>query len=72
MAVKEYVSESLGITIKVDLELCNGASECIEICPTDVYELQDGKAVAVNIDDCTECCLCVDACPQKALVHSSC
>ncbi|WP_096205964.1 4Fe-4S binding protein [Candidatus Methanoperedens nitratireducens] len=25
-----------------------------------------------RIDDCIECCACVDACPTKAIKHSSC
>jgi NAD-dependent dihydropyrimidine dehydrogenase PreA subunit len=70
--VKTYESETLGITIKVNYDLCTGAAECVEVCPTDVYELVDEKATAPNIEECTECCLCVDACPEKAIKHSSC
>ena len=70
--VKTYTSEALGCTIKINYDLCNGAAECVEVCPTDVYELVGDKATAPNIDECTECCLCVDACPQDAIKHSSC
>ena len=32
------------------------------MCPTEVYELVDGKSTAPNIDECIECCACVEAC----------
>jgi NAD-dependent dihydropyrimidine dehydrogenase PreA subunit len=32
----------------------------------------EGKAVPVRINECIECCQCVDACPRRAIVHSSC
>jgi ferredoxin-like protein FixX len=53
--VKTYTSESLGITIRINYDLCTGAAACVDECPTDVYELVDGKATAPNIDECTEC-----------------
>ncbi len=71
MAVKEYESD-LGFKILVDQDKCEGIGNCIEECPTDVYELQDNKAVPVRIDECVECCLCVDACPTGAIEHTSC
>ncbi|MFQ6056471.1 MAG: ferredoxin family protein [Methanosarcinales archaeon] len=70
MVVKIYNSGD--ITIKIDYDKCVGHGECVEICPVDVYELVDGKSTAPNIDECTECCLCVDACPENAIEHNSC
>ncbi len=60
------------MTIKVDYDKCDGTATCVEDCPTDVYELEDGKAVAPRVDDCIECCLCVESCPNDAIEHSSC
>jgi len=70
--IKEFVSSSGDITIKIDYDKCNGSAKCIEDCPVDVYELVDGKAVASKIDDCIECCICVSSCPNGAIEHSSC
>jgi NAD-dependent dihydropyrimidine dehydrogenase PreA subunit len=28
--------------------------------------------VPVNIDECIECCACVENCPEGAIEHSSC
>ena len=70
MVVKEFKSEA--VTIKVDFDKCNGCGECVEVCPAEVYELEDEKAHANNVEECTECCACVEACPEDAIEHSSC
>ena len=70
MAVKEWKSEA--VTIRVDCDKCTGRGECVDSCPGEVYDLVDGKAVAARIDDCIECCTCVEVCPEKAIEHSSC
>lgn len=72
MAVKKYTNSDGSFTIEVDQELCDAQEDCINVCPTSVYDLVEGKAVPVRIDECIECCQCVDACPRKAIVHSSC
>ncbi len=59
-------------TIEIDKEKCDGCGECVEICPTQVYELKKGKAMPANAQECIECCACVEACPQNAITHSSC
>lgn len=64
--------ESNRVTITVDYDRCTGSGGCVEICPTSVYELQEGKSVPVNIDACTECCACIEGCPENAIEHSSC
>ena len=70
MAIKTWRSDA--VTIKVDYATCAGHAECAENCPGEVYDIQDGKAVAARIDDCVECCTCVAVCPENAIEHSSC
>ena len=70
MAVKKYEGPSW--TIEIDEELCNADGECVNVCPTNVFEIQGGKSKAIRVADCIECCACVDACPVKAIKHSSC
>ncbi len=37
--------------------------ECAEVCPTDVFEVEDGELTIVNLEECTLCNACVEACP---------
>jgi Fe-S-cluster-containing hydrogenase component 2 len=32
----------------VDEEKCAGCEECVDVCPVEVFEMQDGKSVPVN------------------------
>jgi NAD-dependent dihydropyrimidine dehydrogenase PreA subunit len=67
---RTWKTETYKITI--DYDACNGNGTCVEVCPTEVYELAHDKAVPVGIDKCIECCACVDNCPQQAITHTSC
>ncbi len=60
------------ITISIDYDRCTGSGECAKICPTNVYEVVAGKSVVINIDECIECCACVENCPAEAIEHTSC
>lgn len=70
MDIKTWQSEV--VTIKVDYDKCEGHGECVDSCPSDVYELDNDKTVPVNINDCIECCTCVEVCPEGAIDHSAC
>ena len=51
----------------VDHEKCTGCGECVEICPVEVYELQDEKSVPVLAEECTGCESCIEVCEQEAI-----
>lgn len=70
MDIKTWKSDA--IEIRVDYDRCTGQGECVDVCPSEVYELQDGKTVPARVEDCIECCGCVDACPEIAIIHSAC
>ena len=53
--------------VTVDPDKCIGDEECIEVCPVDVYEIQDGKAVPVKADECLGCECCLDVCEYEAI-----
>ena len=53
--------------VTVDPEKCVGDEECVEVCPVDVYEMQDGKAVPVNGEECLGCESCIEVCENDAI-----
>jgi len=54
-------------TIEIDVEKCIGRGDCVDVCPVDVYEMQDEKSVPVNAEECIGCESCVEACEQEAI-----
>ena len=57
--------------VEINLDLCVGAAECVNICPSGVYSLSDGKVTAENIGGCIQCMACQDSCPNNALLNHS-
>jgi NAD-dependent dihydropyrimidine dehydrogenase PreA subunit len=53
--------------IKIDLEKCTGCGTCVDVCPSGVYEIKEGKSVAVNPDACLLCKACEIQCPNNAI-----
>ncbi|MEE8358198.1 MAG: 4Fe-4S binding protein [Candidatus Hydrothermarchaeales archaeon] len=60
------------VKIEIDNDKCDGCGECVDICPSEVYEIKDNKSVVINLDECIECCSCVEVCPTEAITHESC
>ncbi|OPY50200.1 MAG: DNA-directed RNA polymerase subunit D [Methanosaeta sp. PtaU1.Bin060] len=46
---------------------CDGCGKCIEVCPRDVLALEEGRAKATNILECSLCKLCIEECEAGAL-----
>ncbi len=55
------------VKIEIDHEKCTGCGTCVDVCPSGVYEIRDGKSVAVNIDECLVCRACESQCPEGAI-----
>jgi NAD-dependent dihydropyrimidine dehydrogenase PreA subunit len=53
--------------IEVDEEKCIGCGDCVDICPVDVYEMQDKRSVPVNEGECIGCESCIEVCEQDAI-----
>ena len=55
------------VQIAVDREKCKGCEECVEVCTVQVFRVEDGKSVPVNVDLCIGCETCVQVCKEKAI-----
>ena len=58
----------MGWSVTVDADKCVACGECVDVCPVEVYEMQDGKSVPVHEDECLGCESCVEVCDQKAII----
>ena len=52
---------------KVDLDKYTGCGTCADVCPSEVFDIEDDKSIVARPDDCTECESCVDECPEEAI-----
>ena len=57
----------MGYEVVVDPDKCEGCEECVEVCPADVFEMQDDKSVPVNAEECLGCESCIEVCDQEAV-----
>lgn len=55
--------------VEIDLDLCAGSGECVEVCPAQVYDIIDGKVTADDIAECIECGACQGVCPYNAILN---
>ncbi len=53
--------------VTVDNDKCIGCGECVDVCPVEVYELQNEKSVPVNAEECVGCESCIEVCEQEAI-----
>ena len=58
------------VTLKLDIELCNGCATCTIVCPHGVFTLVDKHARIGERDACMECGACGLNCASGAItVH---
>jgi NAD-dependent dihydropyrimidine dehydrogenase PreA subunit len=55
------------VTLHLEPEKCTGCRMCINVCPHEVFELRDRKAMIADRDRCMECGACVRNCPAGAI-----
>ena len=54
-------------SIRMLPEKCTGCGMCLEVCPHNVFVLQDKRAVITDRDGCMECGACALNCKFGAL-----
>lgn len=53
--------------VLVDTGKCTGCGECVDVCPVEVYEMENGKSSPVNAGECIGCETCVEVCEFNAI-----
>lgn len=59
------------VTLRYDPDLCNGCRRCIDVCPHQVFDMQEKRARIVLEDACMECGACSLNCEPGALSVNS-
>ena len=54
-------------SLELSQERCTGCGMCLEVCPHEVFILDNKKAVILDKDRCMECGACVTNCAFAAL-----
>ncbi|MDR2727457.1 MAG: ferredoxin family protein [Deltaproteobacteria bacterium] len=57
----------MGWTVTVEHDKCTACGECVDVCPVEVYEIQDGKSVPMHEEECLGCESCVEVCEANAI-----
>ena len=54
-------------SVEVNAEKCVCCGECVDVCPVEVFDLQDEKSVPVNAEECLGCESCIEVCEEEAI-----
>ena len=57
----------MGFVVTLNREKCTGCEECLEVCSSGVFEMQNGRAVPANAKECIGCESCIEVCEQDAI-----
>ncbi len=58
-------------TLKLDAQKCSGCGMCLDVCPQEVFVLENKLARIIDLDACMECGACAINCPEGALTVKS-
>ena len=55
------------MSISIDPARCIGCGSCMEVCPGNLLQLRQGRAVIRDARDCWGCTACMKVCPVSAI-----
>ena len=55
------------VTLELDVDKCVGCRMCTQVCPHEVFVMEDGKAQIAERDACMECGACARNCQAEAI-----
>ncbi len=56
--------------IEIDQDACDASEECeecVEVCPVDILEIEDGELIVTDVEKCKLCKACVEACGKDVI-----
>lgn len=56
------------VTLQLEENKCTGCGMCLEVCPHEVFKMNDAHVVIQNRDACMECGACSRNCPFGAIL----
>ena len=65
----KYISSV--IKLELDQDKCIGCGMCVNVCPHNVFEMENKKAKIINKDLCMECGACRKNCPAMAIEENN-
>jgi NAD-dependent dihydropyrimidine dehydrogenase PreA subunit len=54
--------------VTVDAGKCDGCEECVNICPSEVFQIVEEKSDPYQTSECAYCLSCIEACPNSAII----
>lgn len=55
------------VTLKLDASQCTGCGLCVQVCPHNVFAMENHRARIVDLDACMECGACAINCADSAI-----
>ncbi len=55
------------VTLEYNAELCTGCRRCVEVCPHQVFAIENKRAAITDRDRCMECGACALNCEAGAI-----
>lgn len=52
---------------RIDSKKCKKHAECVDVCPVDVFEVDNDEIIVANPADCLGCESCISVCPEDAI-----
>ena len=59
------------VTLQLDENKCTGCCMCLDVCPHEVFKMNEKHVVIQNRDACMECGACSLNCPASAIAVQS-
>ena len=57
----------MAFDVIIDQEKCEGCEEFVDVCPVEVFEMEESKSSPVNADECLSYESCVEVCEPGAI-----